>query len=300
MSFFAGFVRVTRAALMAAVGCFFFVFNAVAVTCASNEFEVDENCIETKFTVTTTNMSAGSTFKFVLSAAGTFYVDWGDGTAEPIIRNNTTPTEYPHTYSSGGIKIINFGGLATEYNTTSYSNDKDPSGAAIRFGQTGTNISTGTAGSPTLIQSISGSVGSVFPTLGNGSNNNQNPIFFEFCHGCSNLTSVSPTLFSGVTKAKKNLFRSVFDKCSKLVSIPENIFNGVSGSAESMFRSAFYECSALSDLPANLFSGIDGAAPNMFMYAFQGTTGLRGKYIPATLFAGLKNETANTIASFFS
>ena len=295
MSIFARFLCVARTALFAALVFFVALFNANAVDCASNEFEVNGVCIEEKFLITTTNLNTNKTFKFVLSAAGTFYVDWGDGNTEPIIRNDTTPTEYSHTYSSGGVKFIKFGGLATEYNTTQYSNDKDPSGAAIRFGQTSTNISTGTAGSPTLIQSISGSVGSVFPTLGDGSNNNQNPTFFEFCHGCSNLTSVSPTLFSGVTKAKKNLFRSVFDKCSKLVSIPENIFNGVSGSAESMFRSAFYECSALSDLPANLFSGIDGAAPTMFMYTFQGTTGLSGKYIPATLFSGLKNQSANKL-----
>ena len=55
-----------------------------AIACTSNEIEIDNNCIDSKFTVTTTNMAANTTFKFVLTATGTFYVDWGDGTKETI------------------------------------------------------------------------------------------------------------------------------------------------------------------------------------------------------------------------
>ena len=160
-----------------------------AIACTSNEIEIDNNCIDSKFTVTTTSLTANAEFKFVLSAAGTFYVDWGEGTpqVETITRNNTTPTEYSHTYPTAGEKKIKFAGVATEYNTTKYSNDKNPSGAAIRFGGTNNNATTG--GTPTLVKKLEGSIGSVFPTLGTA--DNQKPIFFELCAGCTNLITIS-------------------------------------------------------------------------------------------------------------
>jgi len=288
--------------LFLSILCFFGVFIpkiVFAATCASNQIEVNNNCIDSKFTVTTKSLSKNTTFKFVLSATGTFYVDWGDGNVDLITRNDTSPTEYGHLYSTAGIKTIRFAGLATGYNTTNYQGEKDSSGAAIRFGATSNNISTSTGGTPTLITQLSGSIGSVFPTL--GSADNEKPTFFDLCAGCTALTQVSDTLFSGVTSAKKNLFRSVFDKCSKLTSVPGNLFSGVSGSAESMFRSAFYECTSLSSLPANLFSGINGAATKMFMYTFYKNTGLSGQYIPPTLFTGLHGQQATDLfASTFA
>lgn len=265
--------------------------------CTSSQIDTGTDCIDEKFTIKTTNLTSNKrTFKFVLSAAGTFYVDWGDGTVDTISRtNDTTPTEYSHVFGSNGVKIIRFGGLATGYNTTTYSNDKDPSGAAIRFGASGGNVSTKTGGTPALIAELGGSIGSVFRSLGDSPD--QNPIFFELCVGCTNLTQVSSTLFSGVTKAKKSLFRSVFDKCSSLGTVPDYLFAGVSGSAESMFRSAFYECTSLYDIPGHLFAGIDGPAKSMFQYTFYKTTSsnLSDKYIPPTLFAGLHNQMATDL-----
>lgn len=264
-----------------------------AVACTSTQLEVNNACVDQKFTVTTTNMAANTTFKFVLSAAGTFYVDWGDGsTVDTITRNNTTPTEYSHTYTTAGVKTIKFAGLATEYNTTTYNNEKDSSGAAIRFAAVTADISTNTGGTPALITELGGSIGSVFPTLGNSSN--QIPIFFDLCQECTALTTISSNLFSGVTGAKTNMFRGVFDKCSNLATLPATLFSDISGSAPNMFRSAFYQCSSLTTLPAGLFDGINGAQNAMFKYTFAGTTGLTG-YIPATLFDGLHNGTATDL-----
>ena len=266
-----------------------------ALACTADEIDIGDGlCEDAKFTVTTTNLSANTTFKFVLSATGTFYVDWGDGTINKYERGNTTPTEYSHPYATGGVKYIRFGGVATGYNTTSYA-DKDASGAAIRFGAATNQTSTHTGGTPTLIKELGGSVGSVFPSLGD--NADQNPIFFELCVGCTNLIQISSTLFSGVTKAKKSLFRSVFDKCNSLATVPDYLFAGVTGSAESMFRSAFYECYSLSDIPGHLFDGIDGPAKAMFQYTFYkaNSANLANKYIPTTLFAGLHNQTATDI-----
>ena len=263
-----------------------------AVACTADEIDIGGSCVDAKFTVTTKELTSSErTFKFVLSASGTFYVDWGDGTVDTIARNNTTPEVYTHTFTTDGTKVIKFAGLANGYNNVSYA-DKDASGAAIRFGAATSNTSTHTSGTPTLIKELGGSIGSVFPSLGD--NADQNPIFFELCVGCTNLTQISSTLFSGVTKAKKSLFRSVFDKCNNLATVPDYLFAGVTGSAESMFRSAFYECYSLSDIPGHLFDGIDGPAKAMFQYTFfkANSANLANKYIPTTLFAGLHNQTA--------
>ena len=269
-----------------------------AVACTSTQLEVDNDCINSKFTVTTTNMSANTTFKFVLTATGTFYVDWGDGSAvQTITRNDTTPTEYSHPYTAAGERVIKFAGLATGYNTTNYANgnnDKNPSGAAIRFGGTNNNATTG--GTPTLVKKLEGSIGSVFPTLGTA--DNQKPIFFELCAGCTNLITISGTLFSGVTTANKNLFRSIFDKCTNLQDIPADLFSYTYGSAESMFRSAFYQCKKLSAFPDNLFPHISGAAANMFMYTFfEVVFPSADQYIPANTFLGLNGNNASQLFS---
>lgn len=274
---------------------FMVVTNVVAaVACTQNQIDIGIECIDTKFTVKTTDMAANTQFKFVLSAAGTFYIDWGDNSAVQTITrtNDTTPTEYYHDYVDGGVNTIKFAGLATEYNTTTYNDDKDSSGAAIRFAAATTNTSTNTGGTPALIAELGGSIGSVFPTLGN--NSNQIPIFFDLCQECSSLTTISSDLFSGVTGAKANMFRGIFDKCSSLTTLPDTLFGDISGSAPNMFRSAFYECSSLTTLPAGLFSGINGAQNYMFKWTFAGTTGLTG-YIPATLFDGLHGETATEL-----
>ena len=278
--------------VMCAFGALFFQMS-YAVACTESEIDIgNDSCVDAKFTVETTNLSSNKTFQFVLSATGTFYVDWGDNTpVTTITRVDTTPTEYTHTFATGGVKYIRFGGVATGYNTTSYA-DKDASGAAIRFGAATSNTSTHTSGTPTLIAKLTGSIGSVFPTL--GSADNEVPIFFEMCVGCTKLTDISAGLFSGVTGAKKSMFRSVFDKCNSLKSIPGTLFSGVNGSAESMFRSAFYQCTTITSIPDNLFSGINGAAKSMFMYAFFGASGLTG-YITPDLFAGLRLQNATDL-----
>ena len=277
--------------------CMITAKGAFADTCTSAQIDTGNGCVDTKFTVTTTSLSANQTFKFVLSAAGTFYVDWGDGsTVETITRNNTTPTEYSHTYTTAGVKTIKFAGLATGYNTTSYNNDKDSSGAAIRFGASNNNISTRTGGTPTLIASLDGSIGSAFPTLNGGTNDSDKPTFFDLCNGCTNLQTISGNLFSGVTTAKKNLFRSVFDKCTNLTGIPATLFSYAQGSAESMFRSAFYQCKKLSVFPENLFPNLNGAADNMFMYTFYEVTfQTADQYIPGNTFLGLNGQTATKL-----
>ena len=71
--------------------------------------------IEYHFTATTT--ADTSQFSFKISAAGTFYVDWGDGTIEKIERATAgTEDVYDHTYETAGVYDIRLGGKATGYN----------------------------------------------------------------------------------------------------------------------------------------------------------------------------------------
>ncbi len=60
----------------------FFIKYKNTYACTSNQIDVTNNgsnCQTSKFELTTTNLSAGVSFKFDISASGTFYVDCGDG-----------------------------------------------------------------------------------------------------------------------------------------------------------------------------------------------------------------------------
>ena len=51
---------------------------------------------EPEFIITTIDMVANTDFTFKPSAAGTFYIDWGDGNIQTITKNDTTNTTYSH------------------------------------------------------------------------------------------------------------------------------------------------------------------------------------------------------------
>ena len=66
--------------LLVLIGIIFFVFPVFA--CETNEIDLlgdGTQCETAKFTLSTTNLSSGTEFKFNMSAAGTFYVDCGNG-----------------------------------------------------------------------------------------------------------------------------------------------------------------------------------------------------------------------------
>ncbi len=238
---------------------------------------------ETKFSITTKNLSANTTFKFNLSAIGTFNVDWGDGTMDTINRTNTTSTTYQHTYTTAGPRTIKMNGLATGYNT----NTSSPV-AAISF-STYNNLSGN------QITSIDGSLGAMFPTLGNG--NGQQPRFYQTCYGCNGLQSIPATLFSGVTGNASYMFYQTFYYCRGLQSIPDSLFSGVTGNAYAMFNGTFLYCTGLQSLPDTLFSGVTGSADYMFYQTFYYCTGLQS--IPDTLFSGVTGSAKYMFYSTF-
>ena len=97
-----------------------------------------------KAATTTTDTT---TFSFDISAAGKFYVDWGDGSDVQVITRTSTSNEtYTHTYNTAGEYQIKIDGKATLYG--SY--------AAISFYNN------------KKLAKIDGSLGQIFSTLSDG------------------------------------------------------------------------------------------------------------------------------------
>lgn len=266
---------------------------------------------QTGFTVTTVDdMAAGTTFKFAISAAGRFYVDWGDGTVQPLNRTSTTTELVSHQYTTGGSKNITIYGRATGYSVNAV--------AAIRFGGSTTESEV----TKDLVGGISGSLTSVFPTVtGVGS-----PIFEHAFGNCTRLSGNIPTnLFAGLSgeprasqfaylfegdngltgqipsgffgdisgTVKKSTFERTFYGCSGLqggtiYAIPENLFDNIRGSAQSAFAQTFGACSGLvGQIPANLFEHLTGTPQSrMFLGTFRDCVGLTGT-VPEDLFGGI-------------
>lgn len=282
--------------------------SAYAITCQSNEFKYidnnsNEECIENKFQITTTNDT--DHFVFSMSAKGTFYIDWGDGDVEKIERANTTMTEYSHNYNTTQSYIIKFGGQATEYITVS-DTGYYRRGACIFFGAPSESDSehTGLNNTYDKLAGISGSLGALFPTTGSGGALRNNPRFMSVFRDCSNLTgSIPPNLFTGITgTVSSSAFSHVFNGCSSLTgtniddpdnpgmkyAIPPNLFSGVSSVSGGMFLGTFANCSGLTGtIPGSLFDiPFVSTGQSTFHTTFANCSGLTGP-IPDNLFAKL-------------
>ncbi len=208
---------------------------------------------ENKFQITTTNdiVSDGTGtndyFQFQMSAAGVFWIDWGDGTIERIDRtNNTTKRYYFHTYTNTTARSydIKFDGLATGYSTGSYI-------AAIVFGSDGYGLNT-----QLKVAGISGSLGALFPTI--GATMQYDPTA-GLAYDSDALSAIQPK------------FTGTFSGCTRLIGlIPGNLFSGIRGQiVQAMFYDMFYYCRNLGHdvydfygpdeyyIPATLFAGLD-------------------------------------------
>ena len=254
------------------------------------------NAWDTKFSITTTNLDADTTglnFVFSMSAKGEFYVDCGDdgtlsGTGaigDTITRTGTVAALYTCTYTTGGIKTIQIGGLATGYSIGIQT-------SAIQFGSSASSSTL----TPTLVAGISGSLGAIFPSLGN--DNGKQPRFYQTFYNCSNMTGSIPSgLFTGISgQPATYMFSYTFYNCSGLTgSIPSGLFGNLSGSAaNSMFRETFSQCSGLTgSIPAGLFGNLTGV-PTQYMFnaTFKNCSGLTGS-IPAGLFGNLTGQPAS-------
>ncbi|MFQ6702689.1 MAG: hypothetical protein ACLRFO_00595 [Alphaproteobacteria bacterium] len=227
---------------------------------------------------------APTEFGFDLGAAGTFYVDWGDGTTETIKKDNTDAVTYTHDYGmTSGTYTVKIGGMATDYSDDEYT-------PAISF-----SVDFGAASAYSqAITEISGSLGAIFPTLSDGSQ----PRFYSLFYDAS-FAEIPPELFEGIHGAPvSNMFALAFAYNDNLTGIPENLFSGIVGSAPYMFHSTFEWCYFLTGIPENLFSGITGAAEGMFLRTFSYCDGLTK--IPENLFSGVTDLAEGVFLGTFS
>ena len=237
-------------------------------------------------------------FNFDLSASGTFYVDWGDGTVDTIEKNDVNKQSFSHTYETAGTYVVKLGGRAT-----GYSQDKEPEvhptsldDDAVAYGAPDEDYNyvpvISFAGNEYLAK-IEGSLGKIFPTLPGGIQ----PRFSRTFSQCSNLSGTIPgELFSGISGAPvAGMFYETFSGSGGLTgAIPEKLFAGISGApAPGMFDKTFLECLGLTGkIPSELFAGISGApAEFMFFGTFAGCVGLTGA-MPEKLFAGISGAPA--------
>ena len=255
----------------------------IAAPCPNiDEFMVNGECINSKFEITTTNDATSLSFE--LSAQGTFYVDCGDdgtlsgtGSSEKTItKNDTTDYEYQCSWTNAGVHTVKFAGLATGYSRFL---------ATIDFHE------------ESNIEYISGSLGAIFPTIGNGDDDSLTPNFYHTFKNCTNLKNISDGLFNGITAGRKLMFGDTFYGCDGLTAIPAGLFSNITTSAEQMFEGTF-EKSAITEIPERLFSSITTGANKLFYRTFFDCGNLSG-YIPASAFAGLLANTSDLVANTF-
>ncbi len=263
------------------------MFVGTAYACDTNQIDVlgdGTQCETTKFSLNTTNLTVNDTFNFSISATGTFYVDCGtDGTLsgtgalnKTVIRTDTNESLYTCTYTSGGAKTIRMAGRATGYN--SIIEDYIRKYAAIRFGGLENNEGT----TPYLIREISGSIGQIFPTLGQGVN--LRPAFIA-TFARTKIRNIPANLFNDVYGTTTSMFLATFLRCDLLISIPENLFTGITGGSYKLFDRTFYGCTSLTSLPESLFRDVIHASDDEFMNTFAYCSSLTS--IPAKLFSGI-------------
>ena len=217
----------------------------------------------------------------MISAAGTYHIDWGDGVKEVIEKEAVGEQWFGHNYASDGEYIVRIGGQATEY-----SNDPDLSTV-----QLGTFVENDFGAAPLLgLTDIDGCLGCVFPTLEDGSQ----PRFIDtFADAYDLFVDIPSGLFAGIRGAPvNNMFKGTF-YFAAITSIPADLFAGIQGPpAESMFERTF-SATYIESIPAGLFAGIQGP-PAKRMFAGTFTEGYT-ESIPENLFAGIQGPPAESM-----
>ena len=236
------------------------------------------------FIVRTSLMNAVDEFKFDISAAGTYTIDWGDGNIETITKDTTAKQTISHIYEIGGSQFdVKISGSSTAYNTElpaiSFQCKNDQDEYITNF----------------PIVGIRGSLGAVFPTIGN----EIQPLFTKTFYGCDkiNSTKIPSGLFSGITgKPVAHMFDSTFAGMDQITEIPNNFTFGVSGEpAESVFAFTFANTN-IRTIPTGLFTGISGKpADKMFQGTFSNT---RLSEIPSDLFSGITGSADEFVGKY--
>lgn len=216
------------------------------------------------------------TFSISLALAGDFRIAWGDGTVQNVSSSTTDVVTYTHTYEKPGVYYVAPRGAPTAYNQSA-------------------DIPTIEVVDPEKISRIYGTLGSVFPTLADGSQ----PSFNGFCvrwepsYGeCSNLEGTIPeNFFEGIYGAPRaNMFKEMFMGAAKLEGdLPQNLFANIVGpTQDGIFDQTFNGCKSLTGtISPTFFAGVTGdVKERLFKETFRNCDGITGS-IPADLFAGI-------------
>ncbi len=208
-----------------------------------------------------------------IKAKGSFFVDWGDGGTDSCHNSIVKSCCKTHTYSDNSIShTVEISGQPTEYaDYTNATFDAQPTIAFCNWG----NPYLFHCAAP-WVAGISGSIGEIFPTLGNGNNPGQQPSFSHTFGSMPNLTGTIPAnLFNGVHGTPVRwMFSNLFFADTGLTgSIPSNLFSGITGTAVGAFAHAFGRTTHLNcHVPAGLFHNIVGNVPqSMFYETFAGS-----------------------------
>ncbi|MBO7066477.1 MAG: hypothetical protein J6W40_02545, partial [Alphaproteobacteria bacterium] len=265
------------------------VENSNGGNCTNNQINVDGNCIDSVFEITTTPDT--TEFIFRIAAIGTIYVDWGDGETETLTHPNTDVKKHTHTYTQGANSYkIRFGGALDSY----YNGNSTSPWYSISFYSENN-------GTQDKIASVSGSLAALCPSR--GTTKNLIPQFYQTFRGATNLKEVPQGLFQGLTGGRY-MFHSTF-KDSGLESIPAGLFSGITTGAFSLFASTFAN-TKITSIPVGLFNSITSiptgdsasttAAQNMFFSTFANTPITS---IPDGLFSHITTSTQSMFQTTF-
>ena len=222
--------------------------NHNAITYAVQDNVDDINDMDPKFWLTTT--PGTSEYMIYISAGGTFSIDWGDGKTETITHDNPPASEddamnfiLMHEYATADAYTIGIGGRATGYKIA--SGDVSELDATIMLGGP--------------IARLDGSLGAIFPTIGNGQAKGSQPMFMgTFAMACSpSLSEIPSGLFAGINgRPVPHMFYGTFRGCSGLTTIGDKMFGNLSGTAQDgMFKETFVGCTSLTGPSARTTSG---------------------------------------------
>ena len=177
-------------------------------------------------------------FTFLLTAAGEFVVDWGDGDTENISKSDTSELEVVHRYDTPGAYVVKLGGRATQYDKTVFATAWVPAISAIWV----TDYWS--------VAKLYGRLGRVFPTLADGTQ----PCFAGAFMYCDALTSIPETLLDGITgDIDEYMFYSMFEGAERLSNIPNGMFDGLTGGLKTgVFSYMFSDCYGLSGNSAKI------------------------------------------------
>ena len=176
-------------------------------------------------------------FAFGIGAAGTFYVDWGDGAKEVIEKPDSTYVEYRHVYPADGEYQFRLNGLATQYGSDKTFVACAYSGNAL-------------CNSDFWVHKVQGCLGCIFPTLADGTQ----PTFFWAFKGQSYLTGELPAgFFAGIHgQLQDRMFANMF-QLTAVTSIGSPLFDDLSGGmADNAFFGMFHYCSNLTGESAKM------------------------------------------------